>query len=368
MQVKKTSRAYGKFRHALILSDTPAHTQRDQLFLQAFGPDTVTAMTSGAEALEFMEAGNACDLILCDSGLDDMPGVKFVRLLQQHMGTKMVPVIMVTLENRKEHVLDAIAAGCCGYVLRPYSMKTFERYLALASQLGHYPEIEDLQLEEGRELVTMGDFDDAIEVFQEILDIQDDAQRYYDMGMHFLVQQKYGKAIVAFKKAVRLNDLFAEAYKGLADAYRAKGDTDKYGLYLQKAAEVHAQFDRLEEAKTLFIEALKNMAQMPNPFNTLGVNLRKQGDYRGALHAYRQALALTPEDENIYFNLAKAYYYMGELGPAGEQVAQALRLRADFPEAGKLYQRVYGRAWTETAGGPGPAPTEDTGPRSAKDV
>ena len=365
MQVKKTSRAYGKFHHALVISDTAAHTQRDQLFLQAFGPDTITTMSSGGEALEFIEAGNACDLILCDSGLDDMSGVKFVRLLQQHMGTKMVPVIMVTLENRKEHVLDAIAAGCCGYVLRPYSMKTFERYLALASQLGHYPEIEDLQLEEARELVTMGDFDDAIEVFEEILDIQDEAQRYYDMGMHFLVQQKYGKAIVSFKKAVRLNDLFAEAYKGLADAYRGKGDTEKYSQYLQRAAEVHAQFDRLEEAKTIFIEALKNLAQMPNPFNTLGVKLRKQGDYRGALHAYKQALELTPEDEHIYFNLAKAYYYMGELEPAGTNVIQALERRGNFPEAAKLYQRIYGKPW---AGATDQPPPEDTEPRSAKDV
>lgn len=366
MTLRSNSRVYGHFKHVLVVSSRDVHSQRDQLFMQAFSPDTVTVMTAGADALDFI-AHNKCDLVLCDTELEDMEGVDFVQRLNQHLKMKMMPVILITLDNRKETVLKSISAGCSGYVIRPYSMKTFERYLVLAKQLVRYPEIEDLQLEEARELVSMGDFDDAIETFEEILDIQDEAQRYYDMGMHYLLEEKFGKAIVSFKKAVRLNDLFAEAYKGLADAYRGKGDMSRCQSYLQKAAEVHAQFDRLEEAKSIFIEALQLSGDMPNPFNTLGVKLRKQGDYPGALHAYFQALELTPKDEHIYFNIAKAYYYMGDLPRAGEHVAKALDLQHTFEEADKLFQRVYGKPYEP----PDTAPT-DIHPaeesRSVKDV
>ena len=99
-----------------------------------------------------------------------------------------------------------------------------------------------------------------------------------------------------------------------------KGEMERYKSYLQKAAEVHAQFDRMEEAKNLFIEVLKQDSDAPNPYNTLGVKLRRNGDYPGAVHAYKRAIVLSPKDENIYYNLAKAYYYMGEVKKAQEKL------------------------------------------------
>ena len=65
------------------------------------------------------------------------------------------------------------------------------------------------------------------------------------MGCRCLTRQKYGQAIIAFKKAININDLFAEAYKGLADAYKGKGEIEECKRYLQKAAEIHAQFNRM---------------------------------------------------------------------------------------------------------------------------
>jgi tetratricopeptide (TPR) repeat protein len=137
---------------------------------------------------------------------------------------------------------------------------------------------------------------------------------------------------------------------GLAEAYKGRGNVESFKKYLKKAAEVHAQFDHLEETKALFIEILKYESDTPNPFNTLGVNLRKQGDYPGALHAYRQALELTPSDENIHFNMAKALYYMGKLDESSTEVIAALLMNHGFTEAQKLYQRIHGKLWTPPAG------------------
>ncbi|MEF2144991.1 MAG: tetratricopeptide repeat protein [Desulfovibrionaceae bacterium] len=344
MALKRESRVFRHFQNVLILTDVDVHARRDQESMSAFAPQTMRVLRSGAEAVDYVASANV-DLVLCDSSLEDMPGVKFANILRRNMRLKMLPVIMVTLENQKHHVLDAISAGCIGYVLRPYAVETLERYLIMAKQLTHYPEIEDMQLEEAKDMVSAGNFDDAIETFQEILSIQDEAQYYYDLGYRYLLEEKYGKAIVSFKKALRINDLFAEAYKGLAEAYKGRGDQENYQRHMQKAAEIYAQFDRLEEAKQAFIEVLKYQSDSPNPYNTLGVNLRKQGDYQGAIHAYHQALKLTPDDENIHFNLGKAYHFMGDVEQAGKWLDSALGLGGEFAEAERLYKRIFNRAW-----------------------
>ncbi|MGE4506726.1 MAG: response regulator, partial [Desulfovibrionaceae bacterium] len=248
MALKRNSKAFQMFRHVLIVSGTEVHARRDQASISAFAPDTVTIIPSGAEAVDYMNE-HPVDLVLCDSELKDMEGVRFVQIIKRNMSLKMLPMIMVTLENRKQHVLDAIAAGCVGYVLRPYAQETLERYLVSTRELHNYPEIEELQLAEAKELVGRGHFDEAIEAFEEILSIQDEAQKYYDLGCDYLLREFYGKAIIAFKKAVKINDLFAEAYKGLAEAYKGRGEMESYTLFLHKASEIYAQFDRMEEAK-----------------------------------------------------------------------------------------------------------------------
>jgi len=368
MPQKKDSRAYGSFKRVAILTNVDVHAKRDLATINMFGPQDVKTFSNGVNAVDYI-ADNSVDLVLCDSSLNDMTGIKFAQIIRKNMAGRPLPIIMVTLENRKDHVLDSIAAGCLGYILRPYSLDTFEKYLILTNQLDSYPEIEEMELQEAKDMVERGDFDDAIEAFEELISYQDEAQKYYDMGCQFMVQGKYGKAIVSFKKAVKINDLFAEAYKGLADAYKGKGDLDACKKFLKKAADVHAQFDRLEETKELFIEILKYDSETPNPFNSLGVTLRKQGDYPGAIHAYRQALELTPNDENIYFNMAKALYFMGRLEEAAHDVVMSLKMNPEFKEANKLYQRIHGKPWVPTKGSVGrPRPIADGAKESAKDL
>ncbi len=368
MAQKKDSKAYNAYDSVVILTNIEVHAKRDIASINTFGVRNVKTFTSGVEAIDYL-SDNHVDLVLVDSSLDDMAGLKFAQIVRKNMSGRPMPIIMVTLENKRQHVLDSIAAGCIGYILRPYSIDTFEKYLILANQLDNYPEIEEMELQEAKDMVERGDFDDAIEAFEELISYQDEAQKYYDMGCQFMVQSKFGKAIVAYKKAVKINDLFAEAYKGLAEAYKGKGDLDACKKFLKRAADVHAQFDRLEETKELFIEILKYDSETPNPFNSLGVNLRKQGDYPGAIHAYRQALELTPNDENIYFNMAKALYFMGQLEQASTEVIMSLKMNPEFREANKLYQRIHGKPWVPAKGtAPRPRPVAEGERESAKDI
>ena len=336
-----------------VVSGSEENLRRDRQCLKQLKAAMIQQFSSGSEAIDFLGANNV-DLLVIDSHLEDMDGFKFVKLLRLNMNLKDTPVVMVTGDGQKDRVLEAIAAGVDGYVLRPYSVETFQRHMLRALKMDRLAEIEHAQLHEGKRLLAAGNYEEAIEAFEELLSEENQAQKYYDMGCKYLVKLKYGQAIIAFKKAVKINDLYAEAYKGLAEAYKGRGDLDNYKTYAQKAAEVFAQFNRMEEVKDLFIEILKYDPDSPNPFNTLGVNLRRAGDLPGALHAYRRALELTPEDENIHFNMSKAYFFMGDEAKAKARVTAALAINSDFAEARRLYLKIFGTPYPVPASA-GPA-------------
>ena len=347
------------FDTVIIVSKNEDNARRDRRSLASFRPQRVESFASGEKALAFLLA-NRVDMVLLDSQLEDMDATQFLRLTRRDMRLKDVPVVMVTAHTSREKVLDSIAQGCAGYILRPYSEDTFAKHVLRGCQVERVTEIEQQQIADARDMIAAGNFDDAIEAFEEIISEQNMAQKYYDMGCRCLIRQKYGQAIIAFKKAIKLNDLFAEAYKGLADAYKGKGEIDEFKRYLQKAAEVHAQFNRLEETKELFIEILKYDTLSPNPFNSLGVKLRKSGDLAGALHAYTQALTLTPDDENIHFNMSKAFYFMGNIESAKTSVEKALECNPSFEEGRKLYRKLYNREYPRPAAAGASRPPVDS--------
>jgi CheY-like chemotaxis protein len=351
-----------------VVSGAEENARRDRQCLKQFKAHLVQHFSSGSEAIDFLGSQHV-DMVVLDSALEDMDGIKFLKLLRLNMNMKDTPVIMVTGEGQKDRVLEAIAAGVDGYVLRPYSMETFQRHMLRALKIDKLVEIERAQLSEGKRLLEAGNYDEAIEAFEELVSEENQAQKYYDMGCKYLLKQKYGQAIIAFKKAVKINELFGEAYKGLAQAYKGKGDLEGYKTYLQKAAETFAQFNRLEETKELFIEVLKYDTTCPNPYNTLGVKLRKAGDLPGALHAYAQALELTPDDENIHFNMAKAFFFMGNQKGAQDAILKALWINPNFGEGLKLHQKLFGREFRPPpgAGLPGGPPVKGTVP-SAQDI
>lgn len=334
----------GSQKRAIIVSANRLHVERDLSAIRRLGLEVVKVFSSAAEAYNFLTAGGS-DLVFCDHHVKDLDAMHFVRTVKASPGLRRIPVVMVSMRNDKADVLDAVAAGCSGYILRPYSDNTFEKHCRNALQLAQFNEIEQRQLQDAKLMLEIGEVDEAIEGFEELASMQGEAEKYYDMGCQHLAAEQYGKAIVAFQKAIRINDLFAEAYHGLAEAHKRRGDISQSQDYLKKAADLFAEADKMEKVKEVFIDILKMDEQASNPFNTLGVRLRKAGDIVAAVRAYKQALELTPSDENIYYNLAKAYYFSKNYDQATEWVTMALRINPSFSEAHRMYEKLQGTPW-----------------------
>ncbi|WP_051294753.1 response regulator [Maridesulfovibrio bastinii] len=323
-----------------IITASTEHAQIDKSSLLKHGLSTISQFNSGQEAFDHIKRTRP-RLCIVDSQLDDMDGCALIRKLKSNRTTRMIPVMMITINNLKDHVLDAIAAGCAAYVIRPYAPATFERHLKYALSSIEYEEIEAEMLDHAIGLVADGFFDEAIEELEELTPVENDAVKYFDIGTHALLERKYGKAIIAFNKALKFNQMYAEAYQGLAEAHKGKGNEERYQEYLSKAADIYALQDRLQEAKDIYVKILKNNPDAMNPYNSLGVKLRKKGDYDGALHAYKQALELSPRDENLRYNIAKAYLFANDREAAIGHLKEALKIKKEFKEARDLLHRLH---------------------------
>ncbi|MBD2184287.1 response regulator [Planktothrix sp. FACHB-1355] len=66
------------------------------------------------------------DLILLDIVLPDLDGVEAISRLKQHSQTKTIPIVAVTALAKEEDCDRIMAAGCNGYISKPYMLEDLE--------------------------------------------------------------------------------------------------------------------------------------------------------------------------------------------------------------------------------------------------
>ena len=92
--------------------------------LNVFDCSLLTA-TSGQTALTIAQAYSP-DLILLDVMLPDLNGNEVVRRLKQNPTTENIPIIAVTALAKEEDRDRLLAAGCSGYLSKPYMIEDLE--------------------------------------------------------------------------------------------------------------------------------------------------------------------------------------------------------------------------------------------------
>lgn len=59
-----------------------------------------------------------------------------------------------------------------------------------------------------------------------------------------------------------------------------------------------------------------------------------------AIRHYKKALTICPDDEHLYFNIARAYLEKKDMGRAQECISHALRINPDFQKAELLLNHL----------------------------
>ena len=75
-----------------------------------------------------MKFGNEeVDLIISDWNMPVMNGLEFLQAVKKEELTKDIPFLMVTVEDSKEKVIEAVQVGIKDYIIKPLSKTQFEQ-------------------------------------------------------------------------------------------------------------------------------------------------------------------------------------------------------------------------------------------------
>lgn len=223
-------------------------------------------------------------------------------------------------------------------------------------------------------------------------------QAHYNLGIAYLNDAQYSKAIHEFQTAITLDADFMDAHCGLARAYVESGELDKaemsataalqfdvnyppalalldsikqtyynkgitylnserYGeavAILQKAVTLDADFmdahyylgrayiglQAYHKAVDSLQSAVTLDANLEDAHYYLGYAYVEQGQYDKAIQHLERAIALNPNLKHAHYNLARAYREQGDLEAATNAATETLRLDANYEPVHELVDRL----------------------------
>jgi len=108
--------------HESIINQHIFSVLRDQLNCKR-----VMQTNRANEALEILDSPfkkKSIHLIICDSDVPALPGLKLLEMVRKDLETHAIPFILVTSKNDKDSLVSALKAGVNGYIVKPFSPAT----------------------------------------------------------------------------------------------------------------------------------------------------------------------------------------------------------------------------------------------------
>jgi tetratricopeptide (TPR) repeat protein len=139
--------------------------------------------------------------------------------------------------------------------------------------------------------------------------------RYREKNELYSAEMEYGTVLKVDEENVRANF-------GLGITYLERGEKGKAENIFERLVKLEAAFE--QEHKHLF--------------NEFGIKLRKNGMFDEAVTYYQRAMELESGDENLLYNLARAYLEKKEAGKAVDYLLRALDLNPSLEPAVKFLQ------------------------------
>ena len=94
-------------------------------FLKKMGITKIVASTNGQNVLEKLKNQKA-DLIISDWHMPVMDGLELFQAIKKEESLEGTPFLMVTVEDSKEKVIEAMKLGIRDYIVKPLSKNSFQ--------------------------------------------------------------------------------------------------------------------------------------------------------------------------------------------------------------------------------------------------
>ena len=103
----------------LLVDDDEVSRRFVGRILKSAGYQVLTA-EHGRQGLAMLEAGQV-DLVLMDVEMPGMSGIETTRRLRERWSAETLPVVMLTGHAEQETVVNALRAGACDFIVKPYT-------------------------------------------------------------------------------------------------------------------------------------------------------------------------------------------------------------------------------------------------------
>ncbi|MBI4685867.1 MAG: tetratricopeptide repeat protein [Nitrospirae bacterium] len=168
----------------------------------------------------------------------------------------------------------------------------------------------------------LGDMNNAMDYFKKSLDMQEDANTYYNIGIIYINKGEVEKAVKYLSKALEIDRKLMHVYEPLIKAYQALGMEEK-------AKEIIKQYEKARfkgEAEEHFKKGLKAY---------LGKN------YEIAIDEFKKAIEINPSHAVAYSNLGYIYFDLGLFDKAYEYQSRAVDFAPNYANAHYGLALVY---------------------------
>lgn len=327
---------------SILIVDSSEVTLRElKEILEHLGYLDLYATTSPSEAWTRLRVQDfRC--VIASWNMTEMSGLALLKIVRNDEKLFDLPFYLTDSAFTRRKIIDAGRAGVSGLIVKPYDRKVFKRKIHDMVDPGDHgiPPSTRGTYEKGMDLLESENYEEALRVFEQLLDQGESAELYYNIGYIKTVKQQYGEAIEAFRKATLLDSLFAKAYEAMGRAFKAMGKSEEAQNCLNRAAEIYLNREKEEEAEGVLNEILQENPDTINVYNTLGVLYRKKGDYPGALRQYERALKIHPDEPYIHYNIGRIHVDMKDLNRARSSFQKALELDPEFREAREVLEAM----------------------------
>ena len=299
-------------------------------------------LTDGADNAWVVMKNKKIDCIICAYEMKEMSGPALLKIIRQEDTSSDIPFFLTDKAFTKIKVIKAGQIGVTGLFVIPYDGKVMSRKIVLALENPKEPVVQKTQeaFDHGLQLIEKKEYGKALEIFSTLVKQKDNPEYYFNIGYIKTSQGKHGEAIEAFSMATRLDRLFAKAYEEMGRVYKLMGDLVKAEEYMQLAAEIYMDTDKIGSAEEILNEILESGMNSLNVFNSLGVLYRKKGDSNAALTQYKKALKVHPDEPYIYYNIGRLYLDMKETKEEKHSFQQALEKDPGFKEAKQVIKAI----------------------------
>lgn len=117
----------------LLVEDNPDHADLISEMLEEAGVSTITHVTSGQKALDFLidnrGSPRPVNLVLMDIKMPRMTGLETLDKIKSHRLLRNMPVLMLSTSDNQKDIKDSFDRGAAGYITKPLTLPDLEAVL-----------------------------------------------------------------------------------------------------------------------------------------------------------------------------------------------------------------------------------------------